>query len=497
MIRGAITPDLREFARLAKRHKLIPLVREVLGDLETPVSAFRKLRGAGESFLLESVEGGETWGRYSLLGAGPAGRFTVTGDRAVLQWRGRSKSIRTKDPLAVLRAWLRSFSPAQEALGVQLPRFFGGAVGYVGYDAVRSMERVPDRHRELRLEPEIDLLLVSDLVVFDNLSHTLKIVACAEVDSDAPRAYAQAQQRIEGILERLRSPAAGPVVGSSRREPRWTSDTRPAAFKRSVETAREHIKAGDVFQVVLSHELRTPLQADPLDVYRALRRINPSPYMYFLDLGQRQVIGASPEVLVRVEGSRAEVRPIAGTRPRGQDDAEDQRRIAELRADEKERAEHVMLVDLGRNDLGRVCTYGSVRCDELMAVERYSHVIHLVSHVSGELREGLDCFDALRACFPAGTVSGAPKIRAMEIIDQLEQRRRGIYAGAVGYFGFGGAMDTCIAIRTIVCEDQAARTGTGAGIVLDSQPERELQETLEKADAARAAVALAEEGLDL
>jgi anthranilate synthase component 1 len=490
-----IEPSPREFARLARRHNLIPLVREVLGDLETPVSAFRKLRGDAESFLLESVEGGETWGRYSLLGAQPAGRFTARGDRVTIRWQGRTRTLRTKDPLAALAAWLQGFQPAQTP---GLPRFFGGAVGYIGYDTVRTMERIPDRHAKHAAVPEIDLLLVCDLVVFDNLSHTMKVVACATVDGEPAQAYAGAQQRIEAILARLRAPAPAAAAGAKTRRPaELRSDVRPTAFKAAVEKARQHIRAGDIFQVVLSHELSCPLRADPLDVYRALRRINPSPYMYFLDLGQRQVIGASPEVLVRVEGRRVEVRPIAGTRPRGHSDAQDAQHIAGLIADEKERAEHVMLVDLGRNDLGRVCAFGTVHCDELMKVERYSHVIHLVSHVSGELREGLDCFDALRACFPAGTVSGAPKIRAMEIIDELESRRRGIYAGAVGYFSFSGAMDTCIAIRTIVCEEQEARTGVGAGIVLDSLPERELTETLEKAEAARAAIALAEEGLDL
>lgn len=484
--------DRRHFKRLASRYNLIPIVRERLGDEETPVSAYRRMRGQPGSFLLESVEGGDRWGRYSILGSEAAGRFRAHGDRVSIRWNGRERSVRTDDPLAELRRWLRRFRPAPVE---GLPAFFGGAVGTLHYDVVRSMERLPDRHRTPESPPEVDLLLVTDLIVFDNLSHTLKLVTCAQVGRNPDRAYDAAMARLDALEDRLREPLAPREVPRRAQTPRWRSRTRKSDFGRKVETARRYIHAGDIFQVVLSHELRCRLRADPFDVYRALRCINPSPYMFHLDLDDRVVLGASPEVLVRVEGDRAWVRPIAGTRRRGSNEEEDRARIDDLRGDAKERAEHVMLVDLGRNDLGRVCRFGSVTTDDLMTIERYSHVIHLVSHVSGTLRPGQDCFDALRACFPAGTVSGAPKIRAMEIIDELEDRRRGEYAGAVGYFGFGGSMDTCIAIRTIVCQDGEARVGVGAGIVLDSTPEREWQETMEKSDAARAAVEMAERGL--
>jgi anthranilate synthase component 1 len=485
--------DRPTFRRLAGRYDLIPVVGEMLGDLETPVSAFRKLGGEGAGFLLESVEGGETWGRYSLLGAAPAGRFTARGDQVEIRWRGRRRRRTVGDPLDALARWLGRFRCAPVE---GLPPFFGGAVGYVGYDAVRYVEKLPDRHAGPDDLPEIDVLLVQDLVVFDNLSHQILLVACAEPGDDPDAAYAAAVERVKTMEARLRGPAPDGRHAGKDRALRLRSGTRARDFQAAVARAQEHIRAGDCFQVVLSHELGCRLEAPALDVYRALRVINPSPYMFHLDFGARQVVGASPEVLVRVTGRRAEVRPIAGTRRRGRDAADDTALIQELLSDEKERAEHVMLVDLGRNDLGRVCEFGSVHCDELMTVERYSHVIHLVSHVRGTLREGLGCFDALRACFPAGTVSGAPKIRAMEIIDELEQRRRGVYAGAVGYFGFDGAMDTCIAIRTVVVEGGRARVGVGAGVVLDSRPRRELAETLEKAEAVRVALERAERGVD-
>ncbi len=496
-------PDARRFRRLAAQHTLIPVVRKLLGDMDTPVSAFAKLRQGDEpGFLLESVEGGETWGRFSILGSSPAGRFRAEDGRVELTWRGKTKRVRAQDPMKVLAAWLDTYNPATIE---GLPRFIGGAVGYVSYDAVRSIERIPDRHVDARTMPDVDLHLVSDLVVFDNLTHTMKLVACAFVEDDAAAAYRDAQVRLDAMEARLREPVPSsaafktdaPRPGSkANASPVFKSDTTERRFASAVTKAKDYIRKGDAFQIVLSHELSCRLSARPYDVYRALRRLNPSPYMFYLHQPERQILGASPEVLVRVEDAKATVRPIAGTRRRGANDEEDEALIAELLADSKERAEHTMLVDLGRNDLGRFCRFGSVDTERFMTVERYSHVIHLVSHVTGIMSEGKTCFDALRACFPAGTVSGAPKIRAMEIIDELEQRRRGVYAGAVGYFSFDGAMDTCIAIRTVVCEDGQARLGVGAGIVLDSDPSRELAETHEKANAARTAIEMAERGLE-
>jgi anthranilate synthase component 1 len=486
------SPSARRFSTLARHYNLVPVVRELMGDLETPLSALLKLRATGErSFLLESVEGGENWGRYSILGVAPSGRFRARGDRAFIEWKGRERVLRTTDPLQALAQWLKRFRPAPVE---GLPRFFGGAVGSISYDAIRSIENIPDRHRTQDDPDELDFFLVTDLVVFDNLSKRMKLVACATIKSDPRAAYHEAVARLDALETALRAPLPQSLPPRPARSPHFRSSTTKRSFCAAVKRATEYIRAGDCFQIVLSRELRCRCTASALEVYRALRVINPSPYMFYFDYGERQLVGASPEVLVRVEDGRAEVRPIAGTRTRGRSPAEDETLIRELLADEKERAEHVMLVDLGRNDLGRVCRFGSVRTDELMVVEKYSHVIHLVSHVTGELRPDRDCFDALAACFPAGTVSGAPKIRAMELIDELETRRRGAYAGAVGYISFAGAMDTCIAIRTMVKEGGIARLGVGAGIVLDSQPAREFEETNEKAGALRQAIEWAERG---
>jgi anthranilate synthase component 1 len=489
-----IRPGRARFRKLAQEFRMVPVVRELLGDCDTPVSAYRKLARERPSFLLESVEGGETWGRYSILGAAANGRFTARGDSVRLEWNGRIRESKEADPIGALRRWMKRRRAARLA---GLPRFLGGAVGYVSYDAIRYVEAIPDRHRVDTELPEIDLLLVDEVVVFDNLSHSMFLVVCTDAARDPDAAYDQARGRIARLEERLRE--ALPATAQTRRQGKPTplaSGVRRRDFEASVRRAQEYIRAGDCFQVVLSHEMRARLSASSLDVYRALRSINPSPYMFHVDYGTRQLLGASPEVLVRVEDRHALLRPIAGTRRRGRTPAEDRRRVDDLLADAKERAEHVMLVDLGRNDLGRVCEYASVRAENLMHVEKYSHVIHLVSDLNGRLRDGVDCFDALRACFPAGTVSGAPKIRAMEIIDELETRRRGVYAGAVGYFGFDGSMDSCIAIRTALCEAGEIRVGVGAGIVLDSTPAREWEETQEKAGALAAALERAERGLE-
>ena len=487
-------PTRAVFRRLAREHDLVPVVREILLDLDTPVSAYRKLAGGGPGFLLESVEGGETWGRYSFLGGRPAGRMRSFGDQVVTEIGGRRRVRTERDPLVALEAWLTRFRPAPVD---GLPRFYGGAVGRLDFDLVRRMQRLPGLPPLAASErPEMDVQLVFDLVVFDNLTHTVKLVACARVDdpSAADDAYADATARLDG-LERALTGASPEDARHGRRTEAWRSNVEAERFGEAVARAGEHIRAGDIFQVVLSHELTREVGAASLDVYRALRCINPSPYMFYLDDGASQVLGSSPEVLVRVEDGVAAVRPIAGTRRRGRDRAQDEARIADLVSDPKERAEHVMLVDLGRNDLGRVCEPGSVRTTDLMTIERYSHVLHMVSHVEGRLAAGKTGFDALRATFPAGTVSGAPKVRALQIIDELEGRRRGIYAGAVGTFGFGGNLDTCIAIRTLEIADGLARLGVGAGVVLDSQPEREWEETMEKAGAAQAAIGRAQRGL--
>ena len=489
---GGLRPSVEEFARLAGEHSVVPVWRELLGDLETPVGAFRKLGGEQGSVLLESVEHGERWGRYSFIGTDPFATLTIARGRAA--WSGRPPAgLPDGPPLAVLRAALeRLRSPSLPGL----PPLFAGAVGYLGYDLVRELERLPDQTEDdLRL-PDGVLVFPRSVVVFDHLGQRLVLVANVVVDraTDLDAAYADAGGRLDALAERLSLalpaaptplPAAGPPAAAQ-------SDLDPGRYQEMVRVAKEHIRAGDIFQVVPSQRFSVPTSADPLDVYRVLRVVNPSPYMYFLRLPGVTIAGSSPEVLVTVQGRVATMRPIAGTRPRGVDQDADLALEAELKADEKERAEHVMLVDLARNDLGRVCRPGTVRVPDFMRVERYSHVMHLVSDVVGELAEGMHAFDVLAASFPAGTVSGAPKVRAMEIIDDLERHRRGPYAGCVGYFDFSGNLDTCITIRTCVFVDGVAYCQAGAGVVADSVPEREERETEAKARALLAAVAAAE-----
>lgn len=485
-----IVPTSSEFRALARSGKLVPIYREVFADLDTPVSAFRKVDEGPYSFLLESVEGGEKWGRFSILGSRPSRVFVARGDRCEIREGGRVTPC-ARHPLEELGDLLRR----HQAVALPgLPRFCGGAVGYFGYDAVRWFERLPTRARDDLGLPDA-LFLFGDVVsVFDNLTHTLKVVTHARGESDPDAAYAAAVQRLEAEVARLRRalPWEEPAAGKSPPEPRSTV-TR-AGFCRTVERAKEHIRAGDIFQVVLSHRMNSPVRHPAFEAYRALRVTNPSPYMYFLRLGDLALVGSSPEVLVRRTDGVVEVRPIAGTRPRGRNAEEDQSLEEELRADEKERAEHVMLVDLGRNDVGRVAEYGTVETNEYMAVERYSQVMHLVSNVRGRARPDLEALDIVRACFPAGTVSGAPKVRAMEIIEDLEPVRRGVYAGAVGHFDYHGNLDLCIAIRTLVYSDGQAHWGAGAGIVADSEPEREWDETLNKGRALWLAVQRAEQG---
>ncbi|MEJ2207630.1 MAG: anthranilate synthase component I [Anaerolineae bacterium] len=496
----------KQFHSLAARGALVPVYRELAADLETPVSVHLKLRGDGPCFLLESVERAEQVGRYSFLGYNPRRQIVARGDRVTVRDNGRAETRRLapgEDPLHVVDAELaryRPVAPLHELVG-DLPRFFGGAVGYLGYDLVRFLERLPATAGDDLALPDLHMLITDTLIVFDHVRHRLLVFANAPVPpgADLDAAYEEAVARLDAVEARLRAPLpADPLPPLSAPEGQGDalgSNLSRDEFEAAVRRAKEHIAAGDIFQVVLSQRLSRRTSAGAFDIYRALRRLNPSPYMFFLDLGGQppvQLIGSSPEVLVRLDGRQAEVRPIAGTRPRGRDAAQDVALEAELLADPKERAEHVMLVDLGRNDLGRVCDFGTVEVPDLFTVERYSHVIHIVSRVVGRLRDGLDGSDLLRATFPAGTVSGAPKVRAMEIIEALEGQRRGPYAGAVGYLGFHGNVDTCITIRTILMRGQTAYVQAGAGIVADSDPGREWEETLHKARALSAAIEMAE-----
>ena len=474
-----IAPNKTEFLSRTRAGNLVPVSCELPADLETPISVFLKLRGEGNAFLLESVEGGERIGRYSFIGSGPLMTVIARGNDVEVR-QGSEAERRRGDVLEVARELLGRHRLVGDP---SLPRFSGGAVGYFGYDLVRSWERLPNRPADDLELPTCYLAIADTVVIFDHVRHTMKIVANALVDDDGGVAYRAAVEKVEGLYERLRAPLV-PANGMGRVEPIMDTDMPVATFLGAVESAKEYIRAGDIFQVVLSRRFSMGLDGvDGLDIYRALRTVNPSPYMFFLDFEGVKIIGSSPELLVRLENGIVETRPLAGTRPRGATETDDLTMEAQLLADEKERAEHVMLVDLGRNDLGRVCEYGTLRVTDLMSVERFSHVMHIVSDVQGRLRSGLDAVDVLRACFPAGTVTGAPKVRAMEIIDELEPIARGPYAGAVGYLGFSGNMDTAITIRTIVMTGTRAYIQAGAGIVADSVPEREYVETVSKAKA--------------
>jgi anthranilate synthase component I len=469
----------------------VPVFAELPADLDTPLSAYLRLRPGPYAFLLESVEGGEKWARYSFLGTDP---FLVLsakdGKLAVRRGGGRAERLPDGDPLEALRGLLREYTPVAVP---GLPRFQGGAVGYLAYDMVRHMERLPRTTVDDLGLPDAVFMLTDTLLVFDNLRHRLLVIANARLDKhDRPsldRAYDRAALQIGMTLAKLARPvrapetlplvAPGPLLAQG--EDGFASTMDESAYVTAVQRAKEYIAAGDAYQIVIARRLDTRLRSDPFTVYRALRTINPSPYLFYLRLGRTTIVGSSPEVLVRVEGDRVEERPIAGTHPRGASETEDAAIEHAMRVDPKERAEHVMLVDLGRNDVGRVAELGSVKVTEFMVTERYSHVMHLVSHVIGRLRAGADAFDVLRACFPAGTVSGAPKIRAMEIIDEIEPTQRGPYAGAVGYVSYSGNLDSCITIRTIVCHGTRASIQVGAGIVADSDPKTEWLETCSKA----------------
>jgi anthranilate synthase component 1 len=492
-----IVPTLEQFVEKSRRGNLIPVYREILADMETPVSAFRKLEGWDHAFLLESVEGGDRIGRYSFLGGNPF---------LVLKTRGREVEIRTaagttvremgpdEDPLTVLKQQLQAFQFVPDP---DLPPFCGGAVGYLGYDTVRFFERLPDQTIDDRSLPDCYFVFTDTLLIFDRVQHRMKVLCNARVAGDPELAYRLAVARIEAVIGGLRRPFSS--TPGLPREPQpvpVAATVDQHGYCAAVERAKEYIAAGDIIQAVLSQRLAAEIHCRPFDLYRALRSLNPSPYMYFLQFEDCQIVGSSPEILVTERRGDVVTRPIAGTVRRGRTPEEDREQEAKLLADPKERAEHVMLVDLHRNDIGRVCEYGSVVVDELLVTEKYSHVIHIVSNVIGRLRKDRDAFDLLRASFPAGTLSGAPKIRAMEIIDELEPVRRGPYGGAIGYFSFSGDMDTAITIRTIVVQGRTAYMQAGAGIVADSVPESEYQECMNKLGALRRALEMAEAGLE-
>ncbi|MDI3339859.1 MAG: anthranilate synthase component I [Sphaerobacter sp.] len=493
---GRYRPTLDEVAALAERANIIPVYREIMADLETPVSAYLKVAQGPYSFLLESVEGGERLARYSFIGADPYLTLRLADGVAHATLQGYKQTSRFDDPLVALRAYLE---PYRTVALPGLPRFLGGAVGFLSYEAVRYFERLPVAPADPLGFPDAFFMFVDTMLVFDHLERTIKVVSHVHVDEHTPLAasYAQAVARIDHLVDRLRGEPVQPL-GTAPLDPQPVSERiRPNVdrdtYLAMVARAKEYIAAGDVIQVVLSQRLAIPTAAHPFTIYRALRTVNPSPYMYYLQLDDAQIVGASPEMLVRLDGQTLTTHPIAGTRPRGATPAEDEALAIELAGDEKERAEHIMLVDLGRNDIGRVARPGTVRVPQLMQIERYSHVMHLVSHVEGEIADGLTGVDALRSCFPAGTVSGAPKIRAMEIIAELEPERRGPYSGAVGYVSFSGNLDAAITLRTLVMRDGVAYLQAGGGIVADSTPEGEYRESLQKMQALVRAIELAEQ----
>ena len=488
--------NLKQFNQIKRDYNRIPLVREIFADLDTPLSIYLKLADEPYSYLFESVQGGEKWGRYSIIGMACDTRLKVFGNLAQLEVNGQIVTEEeTDDPLQYIEDYLNFFRVAEAEC---LPKFHGGLVGYFGYDTVRYIEPKlkhcpnPDKHQT----PDILLMLSDELVVFDNLSSRMFLIV--HVDPSEERAWKSGQQRLDEFEQKLETTRLDMKPSCSEqvvREQDFTSEFTQQGFQDAVEKARQYIIDGDAMQIVLSQRLSIPFKAAPINLYRALRSLNPSPYMYYLNLGDHHVVGSSPEILVRLEDQTVTVRPIAGTRPRGKTKEADQALERELLSDPKELAEHLMLIDLGRNDAGRVSQVGSVSLTEKMLVERYSHVMHIVSNVEGTIKPGLSAFDVLRATFPAGTVSGAPKIRAMEIIDELEPVKRGIYSGAVGYISWSGNMDTAIAIRTAVIKDGQLYIQAGAGIVYDSVPENEWHETMSKGRAIFRAVAMAEAGL--
>jgi anthranilate synthase component 1 len=493
-------PPFDRFSTLARDVDYVPIYRRLLSDVLTPVQAFKKLDVSPAACLFESVIGGEKVGRYSFLASDPYLQIEAHGTQVTISRAESSsdveepvwstESLETDNPLEILRGQVQSMNVAHLS---ELPPFIGGAIGYAGYDTVRYVERLPNAPHDDRELPDLWFALYHHMVVFDHVQKTVTVLALADVRDKDPaalrQAYEQASRQVDFLVEQLEKPehelhlddvSFGVDIGGEVTLA-YESNLSQAEFEDAVRKCIEYIRAGDIFQVVISQRLETPLEVPPFELYRTLRVVNPSPFMFYLRTPRTTLVGSSPEILVRVVDGRVTVRPLAGTRPRGRTEQEDLQLAEELLADPKERAEHVMLVDLGRNDVGRIARYGSVEISDVMVIERYSHVMHITSNVSGQLRDDCDSFDALAACLPAGTVSGAPKVRAMEIIDELEPNRRGPYAGAVGYIDFAGNMDTCIALRTVVIHNGVAYVQAGAGIVADSVPEREYQETLNKA----------------
>jgi anthranilate synthase component 1 len=469
-------PSLEEAKKLKSKGNLLPVYREINADMETPVSAYLKIARGNYSFLLESVEGGERLARYSFLGTEPARVLTTNSN--------------TKDPLVLVEEEFKKYRPIPVD---GLPRFHGGMVGYLSYEVAQHFEKLPSPAADPLNLPEAKLMLADTLLIFDHLTHKIKVVSHAHLDGDIEKSYQQATKKIDELVARLKKPVPEEILAvPANNETKTTQNLTQPQYETIVTKIKKYIYDGDIIQGVPSLRVGKTTQASPFAIYRALRSINPSPYMYFLHLDDIYIVGASPELLVRVEDGIVSNHPIAGTRPRGKDNGEDKALEEELKNDEKERAEHVMLVDLARNDVGRISEPGTVQVTQFMDIEHYSHVMHLVSHVQGKLRKGLTQYDALRACFPAGTVSGAPKIRAMEIIAELEPDKRGPYAGAVGYFDFSGNIDTAIAIRTIVIKDGTAYVQAGAGIVADSVPTNEYRECLNKMQAMLTAISQAE-----
>lgn len=479
----SLKPDLDEFVNLSKEANIIPVYKEIIGDTLTPVGAYLKLNRK-PSFLLESVEGGEKWARYSFVGIEPSIVITAKDQRVSLLHGGETITKEYADPLIAIKEIMSGFKSVQLE---GLPRFYGGFVGYIGYDVVSLYEDIKKRPKPALDMPDAFLMFADIILIFDNLKQTIKVVANVPTKrKQTVSAYKRALNRIDKIIETLQKPLKqgieSPPTPQSPLDD-FVSNFTKEDFLKAVKKAKDYIYAGDIVQTVLSQRFQKPSNIAPFEIYRTLRLINPSPYMYFIDTQDMQIIGSSPEILVRVEDKKITLRPIAGTRKRGKDEQEDIALAEELKNDPKEIAEHIMLVDLGRNDVGRVAETGTVKVTELMTVEKYSHVMHLVSNVEGLLKEGLDTFDVFRACFPAGTVTGAPKVRAMQIIEELEPTLRGPYAGAVGYFALSGNMDTCITIRTLIAQNGMLFVQAGAGIVADSEPENEWQETVNKAKA--------------
>ena len=485
-------PNSDAFEELAKSHDAVPVYRCLISDSLTPVSAFRRIDEGQSACLFESVIGGEKVGRYSFLAVNPSLSLKAAGRDFSVTVNGEETTIECDDPLQELRNRLHADNVAELA---ELPPFAGGAVGYAGYDVIRYSENLPNSPPDDRGLPDLAFAFYDEMVVFDHVNKTMYVIALARVaGEDSPAdAYQDAQRRIDEIVEKLSTPAdltPCDIKASGGNHLEYQSNFDQADFEAAVTKCVEYIEAGDIFQVVLSQRLETPLQTDPFEVYRTLRVVNPSPFMFYVRTPEVVLVGSSPEIMCRVVDGEITLRPLAGTRKRGADDEEDRQLASELLADPKERAEHVMLVDLGRNDVGRVARFGSVELSDVMVIERYSHVMHITSNVNGQLADGRDAFDALRASLPAGTVSGAPKVRAMEIIDELEPHRRGPYAGAVGYFDYRGNMDTCITLRTMVVQNGTAYVQAGAGIVADSDPSTEYHETLNKARGLLEAIAI-------